>query len=250
MHPSMYLSAVICIHHLLLFTQQPITLLLPHSLPGAHSLPNSNSCAIFMDRFGKWLWLLLTDLQLQGGELWSCFREQRASRSPREPFRRRERLQDGRAYSCQRKMWDAENGMSSPYPLWWGGEVRAAAAVFLVHVASWAFHPSPSVPVSCLYFSAISKVPEPLTRAQCAPESKVIGGSLRQRGIEENCNCLETFEAKLCIVQALVTHWAAGVVAMRYGALFLSFFLFFFEICPVNSSISLLIIVLFIVLKD
>lgn len=69
----------------------------------------------------------------------------------------------------------------------------------------------PSIPGSCLYFSAITKVPEPLTRTQCSPESKVIGGSLRQGGTKENCSCLELFKANLCIVRAPVTHWAAGV---------------------------------------
>lgn len=69
----------------------------------------------------------------------------------------------------------------------------------------------PSIPVSCLYFSAITKVPEPLTRTQCSPESKVIGRSLRQGGTKENCSCLELFKANLCIIWAPVTHWAAGV---------------------------------------
>lgn len=69
----------------------------------------------------------------------------------------------------------------------------------------------PSIPVSCLYFSAITKVPEPRTRTQCSPESKVIGRSLRQGGTKENCSCLELFKANLCIIWAPVTHWAAGV---------------------------------------
>lgn len=131
-----------------------------------------------------------------------------------------------RAYSCQRKMWDVENGMSSPYHS--DEEERACCCSRF------------SGPCCILLLSSITIHPSELPLFLChhqgswAPDQNSVCSrvkKLREPEAKRHQRKRQLFRnlrgQALYRVQALVTHWAGGVKAMRYGALFLSFFLFF-----------------------